>query len=85
MRTCFLDVPNVSISPEHDSTKGNGLSDGEEEIQGDGSTKHVVEAAAGEQPFCRRVREVVARSGEGEPSHEEGKGSPRLSRVYQRN
>ena len=43
-----LDVPDVSISPEHDGTKGNGLGDGEEEIQGDGSAKHVVEAAAGE-------------------------------------
>lgn len=33
-----LDVPDVSISPEHDSTKSDGLREGEEEIQGDHTT-----------------------------------------------
>lgn len=43
-----LDIPDVSVSPEHDGTKGNGLGDGEEEIEGQGSAKNVVEAASGE-------------------------------------
>ena len=73
-----LDVPDVSVSPEHDGTESDGLRDGEEEIECQCSTKSVVEATSREQSVGSRVGKVVTRSREGEPAHEEGKGTARL-------
>lgn len=44
----ILDIPDVSVSPEHDSTEGDGLCDGEEEIERQCPTENVVETASGE-------------------------------------